>query len=494
VSVAVLPGGRRGTLPRPAVAVLGSVALLAVTVVAGSGAMKIAAGLVIAVAALGLTYKRLFTWPSMLTAVVLCMFIIPMDRYNIVGHLPIQMEPYRVLVLMIMLAWFSTMLIDSRVRMSKTGFEGPVTLICIATLGSLVVNPGRVAFAQSTVIKGLWFFLTFIFVLYFMTSIIKTRAHLDRVLKLIVGLGAFIAIEAVIERRMQFNLFDHLHGIIPGIVYTPIGEQVRNGEIRATASSGNPIELAAVLAILLPLAIYVAASSGKKRWMYAAFAIAVGDFSSGSRTGMVGLIVIIVSYLVMRRREVMSKVGPAILPGLVVLHFAVPGAIGSIKNAFFPQGGLIAQQSAQVKGIDPRLSHNRLNVWGPGLTEYSEHNPLFGEGYSTRVTGHLSKRPINAAILDNQWLKSLLETGMLGVAAWMWWFFVAVKRLGRLAKIQRGTPEGWLPVGLAASIAAYAVTMFTYDAFSFIQGAWVNFTILAIAAITLRLGTKDRIT
>ena len=39
------------------------------------------------------------------------------------------------------------------------------------------------------------------------------------------------------------------------------------------------------------------------------------------------------------------KLWPALIPAFAVIHVALPGTIGSLKDAFFPKGGLIAQQS-----------------------------------------------------------------------------------------------------------------------------------------------------
>ena len=76
----------------------------------------------------------------------------------------------------------------------------------------------------------------------------------------------------------------------------------------------------------------------------------------------------------------------------------------------------------------------------------------------------------NAEILDDQWLGTLLETGVLGVIAWVWLFGRAIRRLGARAKLERDTPEGWLPVAIAASLAGFVASMWFYDAFSFTQG------------------------
>ena len=54
--------------------------------------------------------------------------------------------------------------------------------------------------------------------------------------------------------------------------------------------------------------------------------------------------------------------------------------------------------------------------------------------------------------------------------AWMWLFGRAIRLLGARAKLERDTPEGWLPVAMAASITGFVASMWFYDAFSFTQG------------------------
>jgi predicted membrane channel-forming protein YqfA (hemolysin III family) len=59
-----------------------------------------------------------------------------------------------------------------------------------------------------------------------------------------------------------------------------------------------------------------------------------------------------------------------------------------------------------------------------------------------------------------------------------------VRRLSRAAR-QDDSARGWLYTGLAASIAAFAVGMATYDAFSFTQVAFVFFILFGLAGVVL---------
>ena len=92
-----------------------------------------------------------------------------------------------------------------------------------------------------------------------------------------------------------------------------------------------------------------------------------------------------------------------------------------------------------------------------------------------------------AQTLDDQWLGTLLDTGILGILGWLWMFALVIRRLGRRAKLERDHPEGWLPVALAASVLAFAIGMATYDAFGFVQGVVVLYFILGLASVLLWL-------
>jgi O-antigen ligase len=195
-----------------------------------------------------------------------------------------------------------------------------------------------------------------------------------------------------------------------------------------------------------------------------------------SRTGIIMLLVVGAVFFWLRRAET-KRFLPLLLPALVVVQIALPGTLGALQSAFFPEGGIVAseQQGSNTGGS------GRLADVGPTLSEWSQR-PLVGQGYGTRV---VSGEEPNARILDDQWLASLLETGILGVAGWFWLFRRSVRRLARAAKTD-ASPRGWLFTALAASILAFAVGMLTFDAFSFTQGTVLLFVLLAFGTVALR--------
>jgi O-antigen ligase len=106
-------------------------------------------------------------------------------------------------------------------------------------------------------------------------------------------------------------------------------------------------------------------------------------------------------------------------------------------------------------------------------------DPVFGQGYGTRITESGLRQ--NAHVLDDEWLATTAETGLLGAFAWVWLFVRFVRRAGREAKRDLGS-RGWFLTATASGVAAFGVSMWTYDAFSFIQVTFVLFILMALGA------------
>jgi O-antigen ligase len=189
-------------------------------------------------------------------------------------------------------------------------------------------------------------------------------------------------------------------------------------------------------------------------------------------------VVVALVFLWLRPRE-MRRMWPAIIPALIVIKLVLPGTLGAIKQSFLPAGGLIAEQ----KSMPGASGSGRLADLGPALSEWKQ-KPLVGEGFGTRVVDGSGPPGPRANILDNEWLGTLLEIGALGFFGWLWFFARVVRRLGKEAK-EDDSERGWLLVSIAASVAAFAVGMFTYDAFSFIQVTFLMFVLVGLGASLL---------
>ena len=240
---------------------------------------------------------------------------------------------------------------------------------------------------------------------------------------------------------------------------------------------------AAMLVMILPISVYLTRTRGR-HWLVASVLLFLGALATGSRTALTMILAEFVLFLIVKPRET-KRLLPLLVPAIVVVHVAAPGAIGGLKAALFPKGGIIAEQTQLAANANTQLAGGRIRQIRPMVIEAS-HYPFFGEGLGTRITGFdVIQR--NAPILDNQWLNNLLDVGYIGFALWIWLFVRAIRMLLRRARVASDDPDEWLFLGLAASILALAVGMLTFDAFSFTQVFFVFWILLGLSAAVLSM-------
>ena len=433
-------------------------------------------------------HEKLLTWPALLSAIVLVILFIPIKHYELPATLPISLEPYRVLVAAVAFIWLTAMLIDRRIRLLRTGLiDAPLAAFLLAILASELVNLGRASAVEPNVVKKLLFFASYFVVIYLVASVLSSYADIEAVLRVVVASAAVVAIFALVESRTGANPFHELERIIPVLKETGEQEQIQRGAVRAVGSAQHPIALGAALVMVIPLSLALAVTKRQLRWWLALLALTLGAFGTVSRTALVMLAVIALVFLWLRPRETRRFLWVAIVPALVAVHFALPGTLGAFRKSFQTEHLITESQQSQV-------GSGRLATLGPALHSEFTPNPLLGEGFGTRVTTPDEHVTVpNAPILDDQWLGILLETGILGIAALVWLFLRFIRRLGRVAK-HDDSPLGWMLGGIAASVAAYGVGMFTFDAFSFVQVTFLLFILLGLGSAALRAHSRAEAT
>jgi O-antigen ligase/polysaccharide polymerase Wzy-like membrane protein len=456
--------------------------MLAGAVVVGRGVQPVAA-LLIAVSALVAWHGVIVRWEVLLGLVLAITLFVPIGRYTLPIDLPIDLEFFRIGVALVLTAWAISLVLDPELRVRRSPLDRPVALIVFATLGSVIVNFGRVLPLESAVLKDVTFFLSFVVFFYFVVSVLTSRAAVIGVAQFLVAGVAAVAFFAIVESRTHFNVFDHVRSVFPFLQFDPLPPDFRYGVLRAVGSSEHPIALGVLFAMVLPLAFGLAKSLSRV-WWAPTLVIALGLLATVSRTPILVMVAAGCTLLWLRPRDVVRLL-PLMIPMIIVIKIAVPGSLATVKASFFPEGGLIAQQTTLAD--DPTLISGRANLV-PRLHE-GMRTPLLGQGMGTRQTG-LDNPLRNAPILDNQWLGLFLEIGLLGIIGWVWLVGRSVRVLGRIAQ-SRASPDGWLAAGLAAGITGFAVGMATYDSLAFVQEAFVFWTLVALSAALVNAVERD---
>jgi O-antigen ligase len=252
---------------------------------------------------------------------------------------------------------------------------------------------------------------------------------------------------------------------LPGLtVTTEIINDTRSGFARIDGAAAHPIEYAVALASLAPLALHFAmqaATTVRRRVAAAALvAILVVNPMTVSRSGLLALAVGMAFYVVqLNARARLNGLVLAII-GLALFRAAIPGLLGTLKSFMF------------AGDTDPSIA-GRTEDYAriPGLMD---GHWLFGRGLGTF-------QPLLYFFLDNQYLGSLLEGGLVGLAVLIALFVVGVglARGGR----KRSTTDTRRGLGqaLAACIAALAASAATFDELGFHQTGFMAFLLIGCA-------------
>jgi hypothetical protein len=410
------------------------VAVCAAGAVRGGAAAQLAALTALVFLTLVVGHRRLFAWRYLLATMILVILLIPIRRYELPGSLPFKLEPYRLLLALLAVGWVFSLLADRRTRLRASFLDVPIVLVPLVALLSICVNTSRLtnALVSEQVWKTVMFLFSFVVFYFILTSVLRGLDEVDYVLKVLVGGGAIVALFAVIEARTEFNVFNHLQGFVPGLSFvgTDAGDLARQGKTRVLGSSQHPIALSAALIMLIPIAFYLAHATRRKVWWVAGGILLMAALATLSRTGVMMLLVVVLVFAWLRP-SIVKRLLPLALPLLVAVHFVLPGTIGSFKELFFPEGGLIAEQAqgqvgssstrSRSSGRDtPRVSpiprtrmrsSSTTNGSGPPWRLASSES-LSGRGSSyVRSAGSAGRRRRTAATADCSWSRSPRRSG-----------------------------------------------------------------------------------
>jgi O-antigen ligase len=356
------------------------------------------------------------------------------------------------------------------VRGAATIFAGAVVAAYISASRHAVP-----AAQQSGADRGLLVLAGWVGVLALAADGIDQADRLRTLLRRIVMLATAMAALGVVEFCTGVDLTKFI--VLPGLsVHQQVTDLVsRNGLVRVTATTGQPLEFNAVLAMSLPIALHQArfapAALRVRRWLQAALITAAVPMT-GSRSAFFGLAVIcIVLFPTWHRRDRLR----ACLAGLAApaLAWLVKPSLASSFTALFGQLGT------------DRSSLSRADAYSEAVPYIAAH-PWLGQGFQTFF-------PQTYFFVDNQYLTSLLETGFLGLLALVACFATGwfTARSARATAADARTRD--LGQCLAASIAVGAVCFASFDALSFSIAAGLFFLLLGCVGAAWRLGRAQQL-
>lgn len=301
-----------------------------------------------------------------------------------------------------------------------------------------------------------------------------SRQRLDRLLKVLAVGATGIAVLGMVQFFLGIDIAQWF--TIPGLSpnHSFGGLVQRSSFRRVSGTTVHPIEFGVVLSAVLPLLVHYAIHSRpavRARWWMATGIVAVALPMSVARTAILGAgVAVLVAFWgwprpVRRRLLLLAPVG------FVGMQVMVPGLLGTIKSLF-----LNATTDPSTTG----RTADYAAVW-----YYFTQQPVIGRGLGTFI-------PSLYRTLDNQYLGTLVETGLVGLLSLL--ALLAGSILVALTLRRRLTDpvDRSLALALAAGVAVPLVSFVTFDGLSFPMAAGITFLLLGAVASLWRLERLSR--
>lgn len=415
--------------------------------------------------------------PWAIAGFVAMLFLVPVDAISLPIHLPLNSKPDRVVLVAIGLLWVSTLAVVSgaarpRLRMTRAHFAILVFVgVCLA---SVAFNGHELAVNQEVtpVLKKLLLLASLVGFFVIAASVIRPR-EVPQFIKLVIGLGVIVAIGTIIERTTKsdpfYTFWSHIFTVQPPANLDKVDTI---GRIAIDGPTAQPLELAALLAIVLPFAIVggLEARAWRQRLLYAlaTTVLLAGAFATGRKTGVVAPAIGLLVIIAYRPRAMLKSIAVAGLPLLATVHLMAPGQIGSTFLELLP-GHVNNSLTTRDRVV-------RYDAVRPDVMTHL----LIGRGFE-------SYDPVKYRILDNELLGLLIGVGAIGLV-----FYLAI--FGALFTLGHPMIRGPDPrrsaaaLGLQSALVATLVANTLFDELSFTHLSYVFF-FLAAMVVALRVPT-----
>jgi O-Antigen ligase len=444
----------------------------------------IAGGALLFLSLLVIFRRFVLTWSAMIILLAAVIMFVPARRYAIPIPLPFQLEPYRLVLVIVLIALIVALIAKPEVHWRPVAFGWPIAIFLATVLVSFIVNGMDLANAGlvETSLGGIGQFLLMLSVFFCFRQLLRSERDVMLLITFITWAGVVVSFFAVIERVSRVNVFYMLANVLPLTLLREEGDVSRAGINRAFGSAQHPIALAVALCILVPLAIYLAQYAAwpvnaiNRKLVYAGATIMLfgGVLAAISRTAVVVLGVMFLVTLVFHPRVATALFALA-FPVVLLAAVVLPKVFESMVLSFLDIDSLVASQytSAGMGGA------GRLADLEPAMREVAQH-PFFGSGFGGRI---VIGDEANSFILDNQFLGTLMETGALGVVGLAAFLLVPPIMLLRFAFTQAAERRhAALALTIAVAISGYIAAIFFYDAFGFFQTFFILCMLLAVGA------------
>jgi hypothetical protein len=420
---------------------------------------------------------RLVPW--LIAGFIVMLWLVPFNKIQLAISTPIDMKLDRLVLPFIVGAWLLAFAAGPKFapRLRMTWIHVALgTFLAFAFL-SVVVNAYDLnqTLEFDLAFKKLPLLVSYLSIFVIVASAVRP-GEVRAFMTLTLGLAVITGLGLVYELRFQQNLFSlWTDKLLPGVFQveladaTVVDSQGRRG-IVGPAEVG--LEAVSMLSFALPIVLVgiVTAGDRRKRILYvlAACALVAGTLATGRKSALVAPASVLLTLAYFRRRELLSLAPVGLAVGAVVTVLS-PGMIGGIIAQFTrSDASTVATTSDRTADYDAI----RPDLWT---------HILFGRGYGSY--NHDTYR-----ILDSEILMRTVETGALGLAAFLL-IGVSVVFAARRTIAARD-PLTSPPALIGAAVAVCFIVVSTlYDVLSFPHATYI---FLYMAGLTTVVVGRER--
>ncbi len=300
-------------------------------------------------------------------------------------------------------------------------------------------------------------------------------ASVHRVLRALVWGGAFCGVVAALQFWLSLDVTWILR-LLPGfeVNFENSGIISRGALNRVAGTAIHPIELGVVAAMVLPLAVYLAMHdlerSAHRRWFMVAL-VGLSVPASVSRSAILTT-AIAFAVFVLLMPAIHRVVALAFVPVVVMgVFLTTPGLITTLTS-FFLAG--TADASIATRVDDYPFVEDRVRLF-----------PWLGQGGGTFFPADVYE------ILDNQYLKTAIELGLVGLAALIVYLLAPVVAAAVARRRSHDPALRMLSAAVMGSALAAVVGSVTFDSWSFPMFLGVQSLVAGLAAACWRMASRE---
>lgn len=425
--------------------------------------------------------RRLGDWPRttrilpwLIAGYIALLWLVPFDTISLTVNLPFELKLDRIVLPVIAAVWLVALVVGGRdrPRIRMTPIHLALGTYVVVALLSVIVNVSWLnrQLLLGASIKQLVLLLSYAtFFVIVASSVRPTEVRAFARYSLVLAL--ICAVGTLWELRYHQNFFyQWTHALLPGGVFSaPLPDPTAVDELGRPLTIGPteaPLELATIIATALPLAVVgLMRARGRRNgvlYLIACALLIAAGLATYRKSSLV-LPAVLLMLLIGFRPRASLRLIPLGVVLFGVVHVLAPGVIGSVVNELSPSRlaavGTTTHRTTGYEAIRPL-------VWS---------RPAFGQGFGSYNANVLR-------ILDSQVLMSLIETGVLGLLAYLGAMVTTLMTARRIFHRRFGE-EAWLALGLGVGSVAFLASSFLYDALSFPHAPYVFLSFAALIAV-----------